>query len=656
MSTLNPYFYAYNPELLAFENAWVNFAKGMKINEAIIGEDIVSSWKRSKEYRLDPLKKNPPPVLSEQELKRRINKNRQLYDIVHPFMKTLYTIVKGSGFRVDLVDADGFILNSIGDKDTMEISKRTMSFPGANRSEEIAGTNSIAMAIITKKPIQVAGAQHYFQMFHIWSCSAAPILGTDGNLLGVLNMAGRYELVHQHTLGMVASTARAIENEIEIKEINRQLVTNNRQLEATLGAVTDGVIYVNKDKITHLNYAMSEILGKKAEKIIGKKINEAITMSPNLNEILKKTEKESYSEIVIKGKDRNYTCLLSIVHTDRLNGDTGMVLLFTRTEEIQIMANRINKYMAYFRFDDIIGKSRKLINAIDLAKKASEYNFRVIIEGESGTGKEIFAQAIHNNSMRKGKPFIALDCGAIPRELLESELFGYESGAFTGARKEGKPGKFEIANGGTIFLDEIGNMPIEMQAKMLRVLQEERVIRIGGSKPIPIDVRVIAATNANLEEEVKKGNFREDLFYRLNVFYIKIPPLRERLEDIPILAEYFISKSSSVFGDIKVDKQALKILENYDWPGNVRQLNNTIERAIIMSDGKRIQKKDLVLEPNKNGMPLEKFEGNELISLDAALIEHINKALKYTNGNVSEAARVLKVSRSTVYNALRRKD
>ncbi|MCG8482933.1 MAG: sigma-54 factor interaction domain-containing protein, partial [Clostridia bacterium] len=185
-------------------------------------------------------------------------------------------------------------------------------------------------------------------------------------------------------------------------------------------------------------------------------------------------------------------------------------------EEIQALASQINiANQAYFTFKDIIGKSKLIRDVIDLGKKAASYSFRVVIEGESGTGKEMFAQAIHNNSARAKNPFIAVDCGAIPRQLLESELFGYEEGAFTGAKKSGQRGKFELAHKGTIFLDEIGNMPIEMQAKLLRVLQEKRITRIGGYTPIPIDVQVIAATNLNLKEEVQKGNFREDLFYRL---------------------------------------------------------------------------------------------------------------------------------------------
>ncbi|HHY90608.1 MAG TPA: sigma 54-interacting transcriptional regulator, partial [Clostridiales bacterium] len=597
MSIFNPYYYAYNPELLAFENAWVNFLKKGQIKDSVIKKEVAESWKRCLKFKLDPLSTTSPELLSPQKRRERVKKNKAVLDVAYPFMKTLYQLVKGSGFCVNIADSEGYILKSIRDKDMLEFCEKTRSFPGANRSEEVSGTTSIALAIIHKKPIQVAGAEHFMQIFQRWTCSAAPILDERKNVIGVLNVAGRYELVHQHTLGMVAATAKAVENEIRIHKINAQLIQNNSQLKATLSAVTDGVVYINKGIITQINSEMSNFLGRDASEVIGRKVYEEIVTSPDLGKILNgDIEGKRHYEIILKGKEKNYNCLLNIQCIyDNNEEEIGKVLIFTRTEEIQMLASKINKHTAYFTFSDIIGESKKMKQCIDLAKKAAEYNSRIVIEGESGTGKEMFAQAIHNRSRRKNNPFLAVDCGAIPRELLESELFGYESGAFTGARKEGKPGKFELANGGTIFLDEIGNMPMEMQVKLLRVLQEEKIIRVGGNQPIPIDVRIIAATNANLEEEVKRGNFREDLFYRLNVFYIRVPPLRERKEDIPILVQTFLKKNSSGKNDLKIDKRAMKILETYDWPGNIRELNNVIERAVIMSDGDCIRRENLPL-------------------------------------------------------------
>ncbi|MDK2909426.1 MAG: sigma-54 dependent transcriptional regulator, acetoin dehydrogenase operon transcriptional, partial [Bacteroidales bacterium] len=268
--------------------------------------------------------------------------------------------------------------------------------------------------------------------------------------------------------------------------------------------------------------------------------------------------------------------------------------------EFRRVINLVNKYTgshARFSFDDIIALSPTMIELVEYAKKIADSPSSVLITGESGTGKEVFAQSIHQASSRKDAGFVAINCGAISPTLIESELFGYEEGAFTGARKGGRPGKFELADKGTLFLDEIGEMPPEMQVKLLRAIQEGRITRVGGQKEIPVDVRIIAATNRNLLQLVQEGKFREDLFYRLNVINLVIPPLRERLEDLPLLAEHFINKINKRLGkSIRgVSKDAIKVLREYKWPGNVRELENVFERAILLCQGDIIQAWDLCL-------------------------------------------------------------
>ena len=261
---------------------------------------------------------------------------------------------------------------------------------------------------------------------------------------------------------------------------------------------------------------------------------------------------------------------------------------------------------------------------IDYAKKIADSKSTVLITGESGTGKEVFAQAIHNYGIRKDEPFIAVNCGAIPRTLIESELFGYEDGAFTGAKKGGNVGKFEIADGGTIFLDEIGEMPIDMQIKLLRVIEEGVITRIGSSIEIPIDVRIIAATNKNLKDEVERGNFRKDLYYRLNVLPIYLPPLRERREDIPEFINYYMEKTSKKLNkqSVNISEEYMKYLIDYDWPGNVRELENVIELMINSEEFKLISVIS-VDEVQKNTVNL-----NTNISLELMEKQHIIKVLK----------------------------
>lgn len=307
-----------------------------------------------------------------------------------------------------------------------------------------------------------------------------------------------------------------------------------------------------------------------------------------------------------------------------------------------------------FNFNNIIGQSEPIKNLLEKLAMVAPSDANVLITGESGTGKELIARAIHLNSNRNQGPFVAVNCAALTETLLESELFGHEKGAFTGADKK-REGRFVSANKGTLFLDEIGEMPITMQPKLLRAIQEGEIQPIGSDKIVKVDVRIIAATNRNLEEEIEKGNFREDLYYRLNVVNLHIPPLRERVEDIPILAKHFLN----IYGpknkkEIKgISPQAMDLLLKYNWPGNVRELENAIEHAVVLCTGDYITEKELPLRIRKQSEQIKEKKDIEKPSLDASLEELEKKAiiaaLKKANGNKSEAARLLKITRRTLY-------
>ncbi|MDN5328328.1 MAG: sigma-54 dependent transcriptional regulator, acetoin dehydrogenase operon transcriptional [Bacteroidales bacterium] len=329
--------------------------------------------------------------------------------------------------------------------------------------------------------------------------------------------------------------------------------------------------------------------------------------------------------------------------------------------EFRRVINLVNKYTgshARFSFDDIIALSPTMIELVEYAKKIADSPSSVLITGESGTGKEVFAQSIHQASSRKDAGFVAINCGAISPTLIESELFGYEEGAFTGARKGGRPGKFELADKGTLFLDEIGEMPPEMQVKLLRAIQEGRITRVGGQKEIPVDVRIIAATNRNPVEEIKKGKFRLDLYYRLNVIPLHIPPLRERKEDIKPLFRLFLKQKAEELNRRipYISPILFEKIQNYYWPGNIRELENYAEQAVLL-DGN-------IPEPGRgmqmpvsttNIAPLpQKRDEDKILSLDEAEAEAIHKAVLKCNNNLSQAARVLKISRNTLYLKLRK--
>lgn len=306
----------------------------------------------------------------------------------------------------------------------------------------------------------------------------------------------------------------------------------------------------------------------------------------------------------------------------------------------------------------IIGKSQKMIEVVENIKRVASTKTTVLLLGESGTGKELFARAIHYLSPRKSAPFVPINCTAIPRELLESELFGHEKGAFTGA-EERKLGKFELANNGTIFLDEIGEMDMALQSKLLRTLQESEIERVGGTKPIKVDIRIIAASNKNLQDAVANNRFRDDLYYRISVFPILIPPLRERKEDIPLLIEHFVSKFNAEMNMRKkgVTEEALRVLMDYNWKGNVRELENVIERAMILSDGEWITPKEINLiptEPPTTDIPLNgTLDEVAKTALRIAESRRIKKALEDAGGNKSRAAEELKVSYKTLLNKIK---
>jgi transcriptional regulator with PAS, ATPase and Fis domain len=309
---------------------------------------------------------------------------------------------------------------------------------------------------------------------------------------------------------------------------------------------------------------------------------------------------------------------------------------------------------ATFKFDNIICRNKILKTIIDRAKKIASSPSTILLTGESGTGKEVFAQAIHNASDREGGPFIPINCGAIPKELIQSELFGYEVGAFTGADRKGRMGKFEIANGGTLFLDEIGDMPFKMQVNLLRVIADSSIVRIGGTKQIPVDVRLIAATNQNLLDEVKKGNFREDLYYRLNVVPFRLPPLRERPEDVIPIAEYHLSSISRRFGKHidSIHPDAKKALAAYSWPGNIREVRNAIEQAVNMTPGDTILLEHLPEYIHNQEHTAFPTENHKLFRLSDLEKETIGNALHHYGGNITQASKALGVGRNTLYDKM----
>ncbi|MDI3522032.1 MAG: hypothetical protein PWR31_138 [Bacillota bacterium] len=451
-------------------------------------------------------------------------------------------------------------------------------------------------------------------------------------------------------------------------EINN-LVQAQLMLEAIIHATQDAISVVDEHgKGILVNPAYTRLTGLVEKDVLGKPATVDIAEGESIHMQVLATKKPVRGAMLKVGPQRKEVIVdvAPLIVEGRLRGSVGVIHDVSEikrlTEELARARQRIRHLEAKYTFEDIIGQSPELRAAIEQAQRAADLPATILLRGESGTGKELFAHAIHSASRWRRGQFIRVNCTAIAESLLESELFGYEEGAFTGARRHGKKGYFEEAEGGTIFLDEIGEISPALQAKLLRVLQEKEIIRVGGNTPVPVSARVIAATNVNLEQAVQEGRFREDLYYRLNVVPVFIPPLRYRKDDIPLLVTHLLRKFNQQFGRAveRVSPQALSTLVAYDWPGNVRELENIIGRAMINMRFNEtiIQAHHLPPLGNVSTVPRRLWAslapgwtpGQTLSKLTTEVEKDaLHRCLEYTRGNKTEAARLLGVSPRTLY-------
>lgn len=451
--------------------------------------------------------------------------------------------------------------------------------------------------------------------------------------------------------------------------------------EQIINLLAERIVVVDHDGIIlYINEAYCEFLGTTVKDAVHRPVQDVIE-NTRMHIVAKTGQKELAALHPINGSEM-IANRFPIIEDGKIVGAVGTVMFRSpeewrmyRTkiqglvEELKYYKTKLEKELkSKYQFSDLIGKSSTFLATKKFAERISGSNSSVLLIGDSGTGKELFAHAIHNSSMRSSLPFVAINCASIPEHLLESELFGYDDGAFTGAKKGGKKGQFEMANNGTLFLDEIGDMPLSMQSKLLRVLQEKEVQRVGGQKSIAVDVRIIAATHRDLEKLVEEGKFRQDLYYRLNVIKIEIPPLRERKEDIPLISQSLLKKLERKFyrKGIELSAEVKERLMKHEWPGNIRELENVLERSINVLDGKTIEVAHLPLylrdmesetsfvktpqSPNKMPAPKTLLPIDSLKeTLARAEKEAIIHALDITNGNKQEAAKLLEIGKTSFY-------
>lgn len=627
------------------------FLAGGRVDTNVVSAMILHSWERSMAARVDP-GITERPRLEGEELESVLAENAELMDCAKGILEQMFSSMQEAVSALSLVSARGV---------TLSISNRVAQSAyysdapvGSINTEEARGTNGIGTCLAERRPVEIIGAEHFRFSGECWSCSAAPIFSPDGRLIGVLNVIQPRKLYHAHTLGMVKAAVCAITEQLRLRSLLQQRETIMEMLD-------DGVLVLSASGgIDMMNRKASLMFGQNGP-CRGCCLGDLLRPDAVLDELVGARSHMQDQEMLFPLRGGGaLTCFVSVVP---LAGG-GKVITLREAGRMRQVAVQMAGVKASYTFDRILGRSPALGRVLDQARLVAGNHTTVLLLGESGTGKELFAQSIHNASPCASRPFVAVNCGALPRNLVESELFGYSEGAFTGASRSGQPGKFELADGGTILLDEIGDLPLDAQVSLLRLLQNGEVTRVGGKRSRTVSVRVIAATNKNLEEAVRDRSFREDLYYRLNVFPITLPPLRERRGDVTLLARYFLRKFALGLGKNVPDfsASALELMEAYEWPGNVRELENVVERMVnIVADGQPVGESCLPAAILNRGetFPLhpQKRQTEDqirnipppsglLLSREA---ESIEEALRRTGGNMRAAASLLGVSRGGLY-------
>jgi len=618
------------------KNHWKRFINGESV-ESDVTPSIYRSWQRSLELQVDHTLISHQDILSTPNLTKRREAQDSLIRASEPVLPYIFSLLGSTHYTVLLGDNDGYIIEGMGDAPFMSKAQKVNLSPGASWSEEVRGTNAIGTALRDNAPISVFGWEHYVHDNNFLACWAAPIQNSVGTPLGVLDISGESNPDRQKILTIAMMGASMIEKNLRLFELENQLKFYQEGAKLASSLLQQGFIAINHNGIiTDINPLGAALLGRKAENIVGQLAAEVFSTPKGFM--------LSGHSLDLRIKDSAGKEIAS--HLKRIVNEAGQSLGAVGTLQTSRASSTLSNTLW-------IGQSQLSQRTLARASKVAATHSSVLIHGESGTGKEIIARTIHQLSPRHEGPFVALNCASLTASLIESELFGYVEGAFTGARRGGKPGKFELADKGTIFLDEIGDMPMNVQVALLRVLQEKEVSRIGDTKALKIDVRVLAATHKDLSVLVSSEQFRLDLYYRLKVVTLELPPLRERPDDIRDLVSFFIRKACESFGSpiLGVQEEVYDYLVTPLWPGNVRELENCIESMVALAEGPILTVADL---PDEFRNSVIKAEPEPL--LEQQTKQAILYALTQTKGKIAPAAKLLGIGRNTLYRKIKELD
>ncbi|KXI54900.1 MULTISPECIES: sigma-54-dependent Fis family transcriptional regulator [Bacillus cereus group] len=605
-------------------HTWKKFVDEGVLDSNRINERISESWYRCKQANVNPHMNKGRKILSSNIFQDQKKKSEIFLDIAIPQIQNMRKTIDELQMMALLIDPDGYVLSLSGNKQTLQRAKHINFVEGVKWTEAAVGTNAIGTALEIEEAIMISGTEHYSVASHSWSCAAAPIHNDDGKLIGVLDFSCPIEFSHPYMLGMVTSIAHAIERECSIRVHQNELQLIHRFLDV-IDSNEQVVICNHRDVI--------------------------VSASKRVRERVCNWSRMKLADLMHYGLKTKLE--VPVYSNNRMIGKCIYV-----KENKQVKSFSTSPFINGITFPGVIGTSSAFQHTLEEIKLVSPTDASVYVCGETGVGKEYVARAIHENSPRKDGPFIAVNCGSLPKELMESELFGYAEGAFTGARRQGYKGKFEQADGGTIFLDEIGEVPPEMQVALLHVLQERTVTPIGSSKEVPVNIRIITATHKDLLRLVEEGKFRQDLYYRLHVYPLYVPTLIERKEDIPYFIKHFCEQKN---WNVVFPKSICNQFYQHTWPGNIRELLNVLERIYILSQGQEICEKQIsfllqTMMGNQHQLALQaenKIE-NTLNFRERIQRDSMIEALEKTNGNVSLAAKLLDVPRSTFYKRMQK--
>lgn len=619
------------------------FLSNGSVEQGAIAEAIERSWRRCLANGIDTNSPASLEVVTAQELALKREKNQQLLKLAQPEMETLNEQIAHTRNVVILTDDEGVILHSLGGHHFLHEAQRIALSAGASWHEDHRGTNAIGTVLVEQSALTVQGAEHFMSYHHSLSCSAVPIFGAENQLIATLDVSNDFNMSQQHTLALVKMSAQMIENRLFLASHQGEIALHFHARPEFIGTLWEGVaIFNDGGQLVATNRSGQFQLSLNTS-------SPASQQGINFNNLF---------DVPFASLLRQVGTTDKLIVPLRLNNGARIyvqVELLNKKPQISTTPPSAVKRTSAANLDLLDSGDAKISRAVQQIKQVLSRDIPILIQGETGVGKELFARAIHEASIQHKGPWIAVNCAALPEGLIEAELFGYEEGAFTGARRKGSPGKIEQANGGTLFLDEIGDMPLSLQARLLRVLQERTVTPLGSTKNIPVSFSLISATNLKLKEKVESGEFRSDLYYRLNGLSVALPPLRER-SDLQALIDVILHIEQA--GSVEITPEVLAIFQAHTWPGNIRQLHNVLRTALALADGTAISTLHLTqdfideISHSKPSLAAGITTANPL-DLDDLTNQAIKLAMQTEAGNVSAVARQLGISRNTLYRKLK---